>query len=275
MFRIGLGVGRPLPSFGDADAQAFLSAAGITDATQQAAINTLVVDLKGYGIWSKMKAVYPFVGGTASTHKYNLVNPVDSDAAFRLVFNGGWTHSSTGATPNGTNGYADTKLIPNTNLTLNSCSFSVYSRNNVTPGPNNQSFGVSSNGSFIPLIGTTMLTTKGVNSYVYNYLAPDLLVSAVNQNLAAMFLTTRTAANNAKSFRNTTELAAVTTQGQTTQPTTSFTFGAFRNSTSIQDYATFEHAFAHIGNGLTDTEASNFYTAVQAFQTSLNRAIAP
>ncbi len=49
----------------DPDAQAFITAAGITDATQQSAINTLVTDLKGYGIWTKMKAIYPFVGGTS------------------------------------------------------------------------------------------------------------------------------------------------------------------------------------------------------------------
>ncbi len=92
----------------DADAQAFITAAGITDATQQQAINTLVVDMKGYGIWTKMKAIYPFVGGTATTHKYNLKDPRDLDAAFRLSFNGGWTHSSNGALPNGSNAYADT-----------------------------------------------------------------------------------------------------------------------------------------------------------------------
>ena len=50
----------------DPDAQAFITAAGITNPTQQAAINTLVVDLKGYNVWTKMKALYPFVGGTAS-----------------------------------------------------------------------------------------------------------------------------------------------------------------------------------------------------------------
>ena len=68
----------------DADAQAFITAAGITDSTQQSAIDTLVKQLKGYGIWSKMKAVYPFVGGTATTHKYNLKDPRDLNAAFRL-----------------------------------------------------------------------------------------------------------------------------------------------------------------------------------------------
>jgi len=116
----------------DADAQAFIDAAAITDVTQQSAINTLVLDLKNYGIWTKMKAVYPFVGGTATTHKWNLKDPRDLNAAFRLVFSGGWTHSSTGALPNGTNAYADTFLNENTILTLNNEHLSYYSRTNNT-----------------------------------------------------------------------------------------------------------------------------------------------
>jgi hypothetical protein len=113
----------------DADAQAFLTAAAITDPTITSAIDTLVVQLKADGIWTKMKALYPFVGGTASTHKYNLKNPLDTDAAFRLTFSGGWTHSANGVQPNGTNGYADTFLIPSTQLSLNSTHIAGYIKN--------------------------------------------------------------------------------------------------------------------------------------------------
>ena len=95
----------PKSSF-DPDAQAFITAAAITDPTQQAAINTLVLDLKGYSIWSKFKAIYPIVGGTASSHKYNLKDPRDLDAAFRLTFATGWTHSANGMLPNGTTAFA-------------------------------------------------------------------------------------------------------------------------------------------------------------------------
>jgi len=208
----------------------------------------------------------------ASQFKYNLVNPVDSDAAFRLVFNGGWTHSSNGATPNGTNGYADTKFVPNTNLTLNSASFSAYSRNNLTFAVD-QSLGCSSSTINLPLFAQSFTTLKVVNSYMYSYNVPDIMTSSSGQNLAAMFITTRTAANNAKSFRNTTQLAAVTTQTQTTQPTNNFFFGAFNGGTAITNYSNFQYAFSHIGDGLTDTEASNLYTRVQAFQTALSRQV--
>lgn len=269
---LGLGLRRASAAGGyDADAQAFfdrvITAGGTLTTTEKNAVNQLVLDMKSAGIWTSMKAVYPMVGASAAACAQNL-----KSSSFTGTFSSGWTFASTGVTPNGTSAYFDTTLIPNTNLTLNSASFSVYSRNDVTP-TSNQSWGVTSQGTFIPLIGTSFLSAKNVNSYVYNYLAPDLLSSATGQNLAAMFITTRTSASNAKEFRNTTQLAAVTTQGQTTQPTTSFTFGAFRNSTSFQDYNTFEYAFAHIGDGLTDTQASNFYTAVQAFQTTLNRQV--
>jgi hypothetical protein len=65
----------------DADATAFIAAAGITNLTQAAAISTLVDDLKTYGLWTKMKALYPFVGGSAASHKFNLKDPRDLDAA--------------------------------------------------------------------------------------------------------------------------------------------------------------------------------------------------
>ena len=67
----------------DTDAQAFITATGITDNTQKNSINQLVLDLKSYGVWSKIKAIYPFVGGTATTHKFNLKDPRDLDAAYR------------------------------------------------------------------------------------------------------------------------------------------------------------------------------------------------
>jgi hypothetical protein len=278
MIGIGLHIGNRVmgggggPSF-DADAQAFFDrvtvAGGTLTTTEKNATNQLVLDMKSAGIWSSMQAVYPMVGASAAACAQNL-----KSSSFTGTFSSGWTFASTGVTPNGTSAYFDTSFVPNTSLTLNSASFSVYSRNNFTP-TGNQSLGVTTSSGYTPIIGNTILTTNGVNGYVYNFQPPDVLLSATGQNLAAMFLTTRTSASSAKEFRNTTQIASVTSQGQTTQPTTSFTFGAFRNSTSFQDYCTYEHAFAHIGDGLTDTQASNFYTAVQTFQTTLSRAIAP
>ena len=255
----------------DADAQAFFdrvtTAGGTLSTTEKTATNQLVLDMKAAGIWSAMRAVYPMVGASAAACAQNL-----KSSSFTGTFTSGWTFASTGVTPNGTSAYFDTTLVPNTSLTLNSASFSIYSRNNFTP-TTDQSLGCSSSSSNLPLLAQSFTTTKVVNSYIYSYNAPDIMTSAINQNFAAMFITTRTSTANAKSFRNTTQLAAVTTQAQTTQPANNFFFGAFNGGPGISNYSNFEYAFAHIGDGLTDTQSSNFYTAVQAFQTTLSRQV--
>ena len=245
----------------DPDAQAFITAAAITDPTQQAAINTLVVDLKGYNIWSKMKAIYPFVGGTASTHKWNLKDPRDLDAAFRLVFNGGWTHSSTGALPNGTNGWADTFLNDNTVNTLNNVHISVYSRTNTTT----QSADISSYDgtnltSIFPYLANSIYT-----------MAQQTVVSPVTTfvNSLGLFIANRINSTQLFTFKNTTKYtSAFNSVAKSNQ-----NFILSRTSTTTGNYSDRQLAFASIGDGLTDTEAANFYTAVQAFQTTLNRQI--
>ena len=89
----------------DANAQAFISAAGITNPTQQNAINQLVIDLKTYGLWNKMKAVYPMV-----TDAYNLLSYTEDFANSFWVKNNSTIVSNTAISPNGTN-TADTLKI--------------------------------------------------------------------------------------------------------------------------------------------------------------------
>ena len=170
----------------DADALAFMTAASITDNTQKTAINTLVTDLKTANIWTKMKALYPFVGGSATSHKFNLKDPRDVDAAFRLLFFGGWTHSSTGALPNGSNAFADTKLNENTSMTLNSQHLSYYSRTNILGLYADMGLWEST------LIGSQMLSrvvypaSESFTGYIQDYkkiqrFHPSLLMLAQNQ----------------------------------------------------------------------------------------------
>jgi hypothetical protein len=249
----------------DPDAQAFITAAAITDPTQQAAINTLVVDLKGYSIWTKMKALYPFVGGTASSHKFNLKNPLDTDAAFRLVFSGGWTHSSTGATPNGTNAYADSKLNANTTLNLNNSSISYYSRENK---PTSCLMGAGFNQSSIVLIPKFSSGDNTDYSNVYSTTSNQTAQS----NTQGLFLANRIISTSFKCFQNgvvylNKNISSVS------KPNSNVFIGARSETIFGQQYTSNQCAFASIGDGLDDTESANFYTAVQAFQTALNRNI--
>ena len=246
----------------DPDAQAFITAASITNPTQQSAINTLVTDLKGYGVWSKMKALYPFVGGTASQHKFNLKNPLDTDAAFRLVFNGGWTHSSTGALPNGTNAYADTKFQPS-NSDYTNFNWGYYLRTNSISG---NEFGVNQGPGNI--YDYPRLDTNGYLRYgggEFSFLGGDTRgLHSLNQ-----------ASNQLKRFRNgvLTNTWSNSIINLSTNVLINYYIAARNNNGTATNFSNRERAFQYISDGLTDTEAANFYTAVQTFQTSLNRQV--
>ena len=245
----------------DPDAQAFITAAAITDPTQQAAINTLVVDLKGYSIWTKMKALYPFVGGTSSTHKFNLKDPLDTDAAFRLVFSGGVTHASTGATFNGTNGFADTKLASNGVLPQNSTHFSAYSRTNNTSGGYmvaNGNAGASGECKIFARWFDNNCYT-GINTFGQN--------PTSNSDSRGYFIVNRSSATqHSVVIRGTKTDFNTNSSGLNTN--------TFRICSSISTaYDNKEIAFASIGDGLTTTELGNLNTAVQAFQTALSRNV--
>jgi hypothetical protein len=254
----------------DPDAAAFLTAAGITDPTISSAIDTLVVDLKDYGIWTKMKTIYPFVGGTASTHKWNLKNPLDTDAAFRILFGGGWTHNANGITGNASNTFANTFLNPSTNLTLNTTHVSLYSRTNVAQDAIDCGCSTTSNNRI-----ASHLKWSDSNSYHDMYSEG---VTRITQPLGAtasttLFITNRTASNVFNLWRNGTKLTTQTNTLASALPNLNLYIGARNTGASIDYPSSRNYAFASIGDGLTDIEADNLTTAVQAFQTTLGRQV--
>jgi len=54
------------------EAATFFSRANITNATERAAVDVLVKDLKAAGLWASADAIYPFVGGNVQSAAYNL-----------------------------------------------------------------------------------------------------------------------------------------------------------------------------------------------------------
>lgn len=250
----------------DSSATAFFSATGITDPTIQGAIDTLCKDLKSAGIWDKTKAIYPFVGGTATTHKFNLKDPRDLDAAFRLSFLGGWTHSSTGATPNGTNGYANTFLTPSSVNTLNSNSFGNYSGSNLTEtGADPVNMGA--------LQSITQASTLIVKNITLSSRLNGTAISGVISNNKGFFTSSKTSSTTTKIYLNSTSLSSGISGGSL--PTIPLFIGTLNlNGTAYTNgYVKNDFRFTFVSDGLTDTEVSNLYTAVQKFQTTLGRQI--
>jgi hypothetical protein len=249
----------------DPDAQAFITAASITDPTEQSAINQLVVDLKGYSIWTKMKALYPFVGGTASQHKWNLKDPRDLDAAFRIVFNGGITHSSNGVQFGGVNCFGNTNFIPSTVTAQNSFAFGLYSRTN-TDGVI-QDMGSTGNGAVY-----TELQLRNANEFKGVINSSLTRIVSTNTNSQGFYTMSRTAATTIKNYKNGTLLTTAATSS-IGNVNAAIYIGGFNNQGGLQFPSNRQYSFSYISDGLTDTEASNFYTAVQEFQTTLGRQV--
>jgi len=252
------------------DAWAFLDAAGIKSSREQRAVIELVRGLKHAQLWTKMKAIYPFVGGTATTHKFNLKDPRDADAAFRLSFSGGWTHSSTGALGS-SNAYANTYFNGNTSFTNNDTHISYYCRTN-------------SDGNYIdmgmyrPTSPSTAydISIRLLNNYYYDAYSLSNRISGANSTTSqGHYINARTSSTAHTVYKNGAVLksSSTTSVTNTSNLTIALFINALNDNGSAQYYTNRQCAFATIGDGLTDTDATALYNIVQRFQTSLGRQV--
>ena len=250
----------------DADAQAFITAAAITDATQQSAINQLVLGLKADSIWTKMQALYPFVGGTATTHKWNLKDPRDLDAAYRLTFFGGWTHNSNGIQGDGSSGYANTFAATNTTAIPNLANHWSSYLKQINTNPYGGYEGVYDYPGNFKFFGFRNLGGQGF------FLGLQNNAGAGGGNSTPSFLTgTVTSGTNAVLYKNGISVATISNPGSFIN-SFNYLLGAqyVINPDLYNDNVT---AFTSLGNSLTATDAANLYNRVQAFQTTLGRQL--
>ena len=254
----------PAPTI-DPDAQAFLTATGITDPTQESAVNQLVLDLKAAAIWTKMTAVYPIVGGTATTHKYNLVDPQDTDAAYRLDFNGTFTHSANGAAGGGAVGsdWADSHWIPASQSFTNGVHWSANVYSGQTTGAQyNMGIATASDWALINgFLNQTDYWQAGTGGYLTHTgdSPSDWLAGASNgTNFRAL-------------YDDGVQVASNATGGIDTTTGISAYLWAVNNSGTSANNSNDTMNFFTIGEYLDSTEMTALYNAVTAFNTTLGR----
>lgn len=128
--------------FSEASLAAWLSAIGKTYNEVRSAVCSHFTSLKNDGLWNKggNDAYYLPIGNTSTQRKFNVYNPNDSDAAFRLSFNGGITFTNFGIKGNGVNGWTDTFWNANSFASSTAAAFAIDSEDNITGG--NQIMGV-------------------------------------------------------------------------------------------------------------------------------------
>lgn len=247
----------------DADYAAFynrvIAAGGSLNATEQSATLQLVLDLKSYGIWANMKAIYPMVGASAAACAQNL-----KSSSFTGSFSSGWTFASTGVKGNGTSAYMDTFFNSSSDIATNTGCFGFYSRTN----NGNQSMAEmgswTSNYFF-------MHACLGNTTYIMPNTPPVLgYIAVTNTDSSGFFQGFRTGANTIEgriktaSYSGTIAYAGVNL---------SVYIGARHVAAGGDSYSNRECAFAYVGESINNTQAGNYYTAVQAFNTTLSRQV--
>jgi hypothetical protein len=262
----------------DADAVAFFNrvttAGGTLSATEQNAVNTLVIQMKTDGIWTKMKAIYPMVGASAAACAQNL-----KSSSFTGTFTSGWTFASTGATPNGTSAFMNTNLNASTQLSNNNVHFSFYSRTDIVGGivyytdmGCSDSPTDSPTGNYLGLYVKRPILSN-ISSFEANRYTAGIQATFTNTNGQCMIIGSRTSSTLNRIYRNGTLQSSATSTNLSVNPNYNIYIGANNKLNTAGNFSVVENAFTSIGDGLTDTEASNLYTAVQAFQTTLSRNV--
>lgn len=207
------------------------------------------------------------VGGTASTHKYNLKDPRDLDAAFRLVFAGTWTHSATGAKPSGSGTSADTFLIPSTDLTIDNTHIAAYHRTTLSIGAS----GVHgcANSGFQEFYMYPYTVSLGIISDMYGHGGGDRAYASIGASSKGFMNTSRisSAYSSHNIYFNGNKLSNI---GSISSRTGTLPTVKFLMSTggSLNEVSLFS-----LGAGLTESEALDYYNIVQAYQTELSRNV--
>jgi hypothetical protein len=245
----------------------FLTATGITDATTITALNDLVNGLDSAGLTAKIPVLYPMVGGTSTTCRYNLMNP----STYLITYYGGWTFDATGATSNGTNAYGKTGINMNVFAAWNNNHLSQYIRN-VPTVIINYSFGASDDfDTIVAPINLISYYTSNLKSY---YSSGDPTYSnscpAVNQGKKLTIGTCN--GTNQIIYNNGTNIQSNANMGN---PITSneLYFGATNGNNNPRYYTNQQYSFLSAGTYLNSTDVTNLTTLINNFQTALSRNV--
>ncbi len=264
------------PASGTTEANTYLTAvvnaggSGI-DSTVSAATRTLFTSLVSNGLWDKITAMYPLLGGVSASVKFNAKNPVDTNAAYRLTFNGGWTFNSSGATGNNANTYARTYISGTTLNTRFSQHLSLY----VTQATNDNScieMGASNSG--FPGTFTELFVDNidfGGNYRGYNINTSGNGVDSTSHSaMTGYFVSSRESDTKSYLYKNgSLNYSSTTVTNGTT--TTEIYVGARNDDGNPIGYSNRPLGFVSLGNGLTPSEITTLSTIINTWATSIGR----
>jgi hypothetical protein len=262
----------PSPTPFDSDATTFLNAVvatgGTLNATISAATNTLFSSLKSNGLYTSMKAMYPFIGSTSGSCAINAVSP----GTYNISWFGGMSFGVSGATGNGTNGWGNTNLIQ-TAFTQNSVSAGVYQITSLSGGAEFV-FGNFSTGGLPAIQLSTYLTTLGGN-YAYR-LGSTSITSQTYSGNTGMFVISRTTGSTTTHnlYRNGSLINSTSNSyTATTTPNAIYVFARQGSGGATQEFSPQTLAFIFFADGLSGSQVSTLSSIINTFNTSLSRNV--
>lgn len=244
-----------------------VAAGGSLTTTEQTATLQLVLDLKDYGIWTKIKAAYPMVGGGTGTTaaRQAACSQNLKSSSFTGTFTSGWTYASTGVTGDGVSAYMDTFYNTSVENTLSNGFLGVYLRTNSAGNP------TCDIGNYNGSNSATTIYARFNNAILNRWNdVVDFPTISTNDSRGWRYVN-RNLSTEKKVGVNSTITTVIA--ASVAQINAKIYLSALSSNNSASQFSNRECAFACIGEGLTDTEATNFYTAVQTFQTTLSRQV--
>lgn len=233
------------------------------------AFDTCVVAIKtGLGLptfvnnlSTRMKFWYPRIGGTATRHKYNAVDPT----TFVGTYNGGFTHDGSGDTPNGTNGYFDTNCEYNgTNFVVSDQTFLAFIKTDKNA--------LEADFSCLPPVNSQINLYSRVSGNMSTRCADNGINSTTAQGSSIGFQgVTRNLTTEYKQLKNGSIVATKTRSVNAMVGGFEIIQYAGGDAAAQLQYST-RKATHFIGmDGISDTEWTDINNAIQNLETALNR----
>jgi hypothetical protein len=245
------------------------------------AVNNLVWSMVGSGLWDKMQVVYPCIGNSttgANSFKWNLKDISTKN----LVFTGAWTFASTGMQVSTRSSaiFANTGYNSLTDQQFQNVHMGIYIRNFSTGSPNlggaiagyyrsNTSGGV----------GGTMISPGAALNTAYGWcqnLGTSSGILSTSGISGGLLTVTRSASipNGLHTLNGLQRVGGALAAGGNTEIfSINFYLGRANVVAATVTVDPQEFAFASIGRGFTRTDIQNYYSIVQAFQTTLGRQV--
>jgi len=241
------------------DAKKYCDSAQITNNYKRNNASTFVRKLKHDGLWTNAVGIYPLIGTSLTQAQWNLKDPRNLDAAYRLTFYNTPTIDSMGVYFGNNTGYADSYIIPNSVSTARNFTFGCYTY--LEQSADIVPIGSRSNNTYL------YKSSAGINTYTAVVANKSVGVTGSSQGLilvsdnASAFDVYKNGVRRSTSVAGTSDISGY-----------KLFIGGLNSSGSVVAQAKVKMSFAVVYKaGLNSTQVKNLSDAINNYNTRLHR----